>query len=367
MLQIDRPDRPLPRSLLEAPGGFAWWYADAVDASGSGFVCIWSYGLPFLPGYMGDHRRGRAPGSGRRPSLNLAVYEAGRPIFYTLLELPEDRATWRDDSWRFGDSTFTFRPEGGRDVLTATLDLPVPGRPGRLTGGFTVAGPRMRPPGGEVPDRLQHAWTPRMGPATATAELHLDDRLFWRFSGTGYHDRNGSEHAMIDLGIDHWIWGRQILGDQLVIYYLTWPTDPDAPPLLELITVGPDGVLRRTDDVAVTLGRRRRAWFGMPWWDTLVVEGLAEPLHLRFAPPLDDGPFYLRALTEAAMGRHRARGIAELCRPDRIDADWMRPLVKMAVQQERGPNSLWLPLFVGTQHDRWSRLLPHALPSRGAP
>jgi len=61
LVRVTSADRPLDRRLLEAPGGFAWWYLDALDARGDGLVVIWSFGLPFLPGYRSASRRGLAP------------------------------------------------------------------------------------------------------------------------------------------------------------------------------------------------------------------------------------------------------------------------------------------------------------------
>ena len=55
MLQLDDPHRPADRDLLASPGGFAWWYVDALDEQGNGIVCIWSWGLPFLPGDRAAH------------------------------------------------------------------------------------------------------------------------------------------------------------------------------------------------------------------------------------------------------------------------------------------------------------------------
>jgi len=38
-------------AVLRSPGGFTWFYVDLVDGQGRGATVIWSWGLPFLPGY----------------------------------------------------------------------------------------------------------------------------------------------------------------------------------------------------------------------------------------------------------------------------------------------------------------------------
>ena len=40
MLQFDDPTRPLDPALLDARGGFAWWYVDALDDAGNGLVAV---------------------------------------------------------------------------------------------------------------------------------------------------------------------------------------------------------------------------------------------------------------------------------------------------------------------------------------
>ena len=82
----DDPTTPMPRTLLDARGGFAWWYVDLVDEAGNGVVVIWSFGLPFLPGYASASRAGKGERAGDRPSLNVAVYVRGELAAYVLEE-----------------------------------------------------------------------------------------------------------------------------------------------------------------------------------------------------------------------------------------------------------------------------------------
>ena len=78
---------------------------------------------------------------------------------------------------------------------------------------------------------------------------------------------------------------------------------------------------------------------------------------LGFGPPLEASPFYARfpVVGTAAQGQI-GRGFAERCVPARIDAAWMRPLVRMCVQQP-GERSIWLPLFAGPAEGRVARLV----------
>ncbi len=116
-MQLQSPDTPIPFEVIDAPGGFAWWYVDAFDADENGMVVIWSFGLPFLPGYLHANRRGRPQTPRSRPSLNVVTYRNGKPDFYLLQEYPADRCGWTREGerevWTFGHSRFEARRAGG--------------------------------------------------------------------------------------------------------------------------------------------------------------------------------------------------------------------------------------------------------------
>ena len=85
MIVLDHPNAPICSSVIHQPGGFAWWYAELLDDKGNGMVLIWSFGLPFLPGYKSANDSGKPETPLSRPSLNVALYEAGEPSFYLLM------------------------------------------------------------------------------------------------------------------------------------------------------------------------------------------------------------------------------------------------------------------------------------------
>jgi hypothetical protein len=193
-----------------------------------------------------------------------------------------------------------------------------------------------------------------LGAARIRATFSHAGRTLLDLDGSGYHDRNVSGTPLDALGIDVWTWGRHAFGDHLVVHYLTWAKD-GAPELL-LVVVAPDGRRRVVRNVPVERVGPRRTWLGVGWWRELRTELDGRPLVVRHAPPVDSGPFYLRLQTEARWGDARAAGWAELCVPDRIDLPRHRPLVRMCVQREHGPQSWWLPLFSGPSAGRLARL-----------
>ncbi len=355
LINLSPPDRPLDRALLEARGGFLWWYVDLVDQNGDGLVLIWSFGLPFLPGYASAARRGRARPAGQRPSLNISVYRGGELDFYLLQEYAPEAARWAGDGevWQFGDSRIEASIEDGRMLLRAQLDCPVRGSAQRLQGHVEVDGVCRRPHITESAlTNPHHDWTPRLGPARGRAHLaHGDDTFV--LSGRAYHDRNGGARPLHELGIDYWLWGRVPIDERELIYYLLWPTDA-AEPVVMGLEIDADGHTEVLDDLDVELGAQRRNLGGLDWWEQITLSRAGSTwLQVSHAHVVDSGPFYMRYLT-AARGR---RGVGELVKPDRVDLDHHRPLVRMRVHHVDGRNSMWLPLFCGPRQGRVRRLL----------
>jgi hypothetical protein len=353
--------------LLDAPGGFAWWYADMVDEHGNGFVLIWSFGLPFLPGYASAARRGQAPPAGERPSLNLATYREGELDFYLLQEFDPSDVSWEDDgeTWIFGENRLTSHVEAGTRVMRAEFSTDVPGTGGRLEGTIEITGTQRKPFGGETPVEglPEHDWTPLTVLANGRADLHFPDGTDWYSEGRAYHDRNGGDVPLHEVGIDHWIWGRAPFEDRELIYYLLWPT-PDADPVALGMEITPDGTTTVHEELQVSRGEASRNMGGLRWWRDLDLSIDGQPwLTVTHEWVVDSGPFYMRYLTRAtAPDGATATGVGELCEPDRIDLGRHRPLVRMRVHQPQGRNSVWLPLFSGPREGRVSRLIKSFLP-----
>lgn len=355
MLSLDLPNRLPDVTALAPPGGFLWWYVDALDGNGDGFVAIWAYGLPFLPGLASASRRGVGPAPGSRPSVNLAVYRAHRQVAWHLLELDPSEVQWAPGSWRFGPCRMTWNP-AGRDCaarLEAELVLPVPGDAQPLRAHFTVTGAAARVEASPLPTS-SHRWAPLLPHGHAVARVTHGDNVLLDLDGVGYHDRNESPDGLDALGIDHWTWGRLAFPDRTVIFYLSWPTRGE--PVLLVSEALADGRVT-VHEATVDLGAPQRGRFGMTWWSELTVRGLDAPLRVRVSTPAEDGPFYLRATCAGQLGDAQGIGWTELCAPARVDRPHERPLVAMTVQHSHHRESMWLPLFAGPRQGRWRRLL----------
>lgn len=361
LLTLTAPDRPLDRGLLHAPGGFAWWYADVLDERHDGLVLIWSFGLPFLPGYLGAARAGRPQRPVDRPSLNVVVYERGRPVLYLLQEHAPGNAAWSEDgrSFRFGSSTIESFVRDGRRIVRARLDEPIPGTVDRLRGDVDISGPARRLAGAEPRDvdPRFHDWTPLTAMARGSVDLRAGERSF-RIHGRAYHDRNGSRTPFDRLGIAEWVWGRAALRDRELVWYLLWPSRGGREATFLGAEIHRDGRTRVYDDLTVHARERKRARFGMRWWRHLELRQAGRPwLSVEHDAPIDDGPFYLRSFARViAPDGERASATSEVCVPSRVDRPHERPFVDMRVHRVGATSSAFLPLFSGLRDDRWRRL-----------
>jgi len=356
-------------AVLRAAGGFTWFYVDLVDQHGGGATVIWSWGLPFLPGYAGAARAGRPQLPIERPSVNVVVYSGGRERFYLLSELPADQCAWGDDgrSWRLGDCTFRWTdtpgPPGGAPTRTlqATLDLALP-TGGRATGELRLSGPLRRdPPGGGGPAST-HQWTPMVAAGRGSLELRTPDGDL-RVEGRAYHDRNSASRPLHALGIQSWWWGRLALPGRDLIFYRLIPSAPGAAPRDLVVEFAADGSCRVRENAGLRTGRLRRSLWGLRWpGGATFADPDGRPVQVEVSALLDNGPFYQRHLLRGRCGDEEGHGIGENLVPDRVDTDLLRPLVRMRVHRAAGPNSMWLPLFSGDSRGRVRRLL--GLPGR---
>ncbi|MFM9034551.1 MAG: hypothetical protein ACKOQ4_09730 [Mycobacterium sp.] len=351
--------------MLHSPGGFTWFYVDLVDDRGRGATLIWSWGLPFLPGYAGAARAGRPQLPVDRPSVNLVVYEDGRERFYLLSELAREDCVWGEDgrSWKLGDCSFAWTDAPGAAgtaptrTLQASLDLALP-TGGRATGRLWLSGPLRRDAPGAVPDPgSTHRWTPMMAAGRGGLELTTPAGTL-SLDGRGYHDRNCADRALHDLGIRNWWWGRLALPGRDLIFYRLMPSESGSAARDLVVEIAADGSCRVREDAGLQIGRLRRSSWGLRWPTSATFpDPDGKPVHVDVEALLDNGPFYQRYLLRGRCGDEQGYGMGENLVPDRVDADLLRPLVRMRVHRTAGPNSMWLPLFSGDAEGRWARLL----------
>ncbi len=339
---------------------------------GDGAVVIWSFGLPFLPGYTSATRRGEAVRPRERPSLNVALYRGGELDFYLLQEYEPDNVTWDrdDDRWVFDRSVITSHRQGDRGRLDVELDCDIPGSSDRLEGCVSLEGrTATHDPSdpsladsvetGSPDDEPSHDWSPRLVPAEGRVDLKCGNESY-DVEGRAYHDCNGGADPFHELGIDRWIWGRAPRGDSEIVYYGLWPESEPQTPRCFAFRLDRSGHIERFDDLELDCQGKRRNPAGLKWFEHLAIsDGRTFDLEIDRRSIVDNGPFYMRFVTEERNVDRASAGVGELIRPGRIDLARHRPFVRMRHHRKQGDNSMWLPLFSGSQSDRIGRLVRH--------
>jgi carotenoid 1,2-hydratase len=213
------PD-PTPRrfDLPVAPGGYAWWYLDAVSDDGETTLTVIAFiGSVFSPRYARARRVAAddpsAIAAERFAAINLAVYRQRGAKLWVMNEHAE---LARDaESLQIGSSRLGWVGEH----LQLDLDERATrffGRPGeRVRGTIRLApsaifGPRIlldrqRP----VP---RHRWYPVAPHARVEVELDAPSLGPLRFAGSGYHDVNEGDEPL-EAGFRRWNWSRAELGE----------------------------------------------------------------------------------------------------------------------------------------------------------
>ena len=367
MIELSAVGQPLSRRLLEAPGGFLWWYFDLVDSKGDGLVVIWSFGLPFLPGHASACRRGELALPVELPSLNISVYRGGRIDFYLLQQFEPAEARWHgDDSgsiWDFGESRIRSLRARRRRIVDLDLKLDVPGLDEKVLLRAAASGPEVAgdwPSGVENTDHSEvlprHDWRPLLCARRAGAELTVG-RETSSLDGRVYHDRNGGSLPLHNLGIRWWSWGRVAMEDGELVYFVLDGHGGGRERIF--LHINEDGRARRLDPDVLRDEEVERTIAGLSVWRRARLrDDRGLHLDLDFRSAVDRGPFYQRALTQAFDGQgERHWGVAEFCEPGRVDWARHRPLVRMRVHRRGEKNSMWLPLFSGPRRGRLKRFL----------
>ncbi len=349
---------PFPDACFAAPGGFAWWYLDVCDAEGNGLVLIPSWGLPFLPGRESAARRAEAGAADLEPSINVALYRRGEPAAYLLQRINPRLAQRGDGGWTLGGAWFRVQVDAGEVEVRAELDLPSPGG-GRVQGKVHARGAMARIAAAGSDHAAPHCWGPVMPGGRATVDLRWDGMPI-DLEGEAYLDRNWSDRPLGALGIRRWTWARYAEAGQTRIAYHAESAVEGAPDVSLAVACGSDGRTQVDHDAKIIASSSRRDPFGLLLPSALCVASDHFASRLAVTSWVDRGPFYARGLCRSDDGGH---GFVEVVEPGRVDRAVHRPLVRMAVHDPTGANSIWLPLFAGPRESRWRRLLQ----SMGAP
>ena len=271
--------------LAVAPGGYAWWYVDALSDDGQHALTIIAFvGSVFSPYYAWARRLSR---DGTAPAINHCAMNVGlygpRSHHWAMTERGRTRVNRSANAFQVGPSSLQWDD----DALIIRFDEITAPWPSRIRGTVRVRPRALYNRAYRLDENGLHRWIPIAPNARVEVEI---DRPGQRWVGEGYLDSNQGD-APLEEDFARWDWSRMRLPDgrTAVVYDVT---RRNAPPMMLSLDFDSKGVVRSYEghsrsDLPNTAWGLRRA--------TRCDTGH----RARLVKSLEDGPFYSRALLHA--------------------------------------------------------------------
>lgn len=325
------------------PGGYAWWYFDALSDDGTrALSAIFFIGSVFSPDYAARIRRGEPARAEEHVAVNVALYDRGKRLAWVMSEYGPDAlqiggGDEGSDGPRIADSSIERCPGGGLRLTlrerTAPFLAALAGVGARLEG--TIELEPHAPPldpidltggGGE-----RHSWQARMPRARARVRF---TRPGWAFDGVGYHDFNMGE-GRLERAFSSWSWARFHDADRTTILYALHERDRPARALIVDARDDSPAVARQA--LLLPEGERRRAPWGLPLPRWFALESEGATLRCTAGTLYEASPFYARyAATLSVRGRGDVRdvtGVGEYLDLDRFDSRGIQFLLRFKTRR----------------------------------
>jgi carotenoid 1,2-hydratase len=303
------PDRGPRFDLAVAPGGYAWWYVDALSDDGRhGLAVIALVGSVFSPYYARARRRGAADPLDHC-GVNVALYGASGKR-WALTERGRGAVRRSADALAIGPSALAW--DG--TALTIDIDEITVPVPSRLRGRVRLRPDPLSARTYGLDDAGAHRWTPIAPCARVEVEF---ERPRLRWSGAGYLDANGGD-APLERDFAGWHWSRASAGGRTSVFYDVLHRDGQRASLA--LRFDASGAVRRLEPPPVaplpsTLWRIPRAARADAGSDAIVLR------------TLEDTPFYARSLVSARILGESVTAVHESLSLDRFRAGWVQRML----------------------------------------
>jgi carotenoid 1,2-hydratase len=190
-----------------APGGYAWWYVDALSQDRAfGLTIIAFIGSVFSPYYIW---------SGRVDPLDHCAVNVGlygpRGKRWAMTERARSSLSRAANSLAIGRSALEWRA-GGLEIDIDEVCVPLPTR---IRGRVRIEPAAVNAQSFALDARGRHAWRPIVPSARVTVDL---ERPALRWRGEGYFDMNAGDEPL-ENGFDSWTWSRAALSPGATILY----------------------------------------------------------------------------------------------------------------------------------------------------
>jgi carotenoid 1,2-hydratase len=219
------------------PGGYAWWYFDAVSDDGArALTAIFFVGSVFSPDYAARIRRGEAARAEEHLAVNVALYERGRKRAWVMTEHGERALGGIGDGGpRIGDSAVE---RDGTHLRVRVVERSAPFLLALAGVGARVEGTIDVEPHAPALDPVELAVRPSRGDANGSSDGLDGERHWWHvlvprarvrvrftrphfvFDGVGYHDVNAGD-GRLERTFSSWSWARFHQANRTIIVYAT--------------------------------------------------------------------------------------------------------------------------------------------------
>lgn len=303
------------------PGGYAWWYLDALsDDRQVGLTIIAFVGCVFSPFYFRARQEGAADPN-RHLALNVCVYGAG-PGNWALTERDASAASRSPAEFVLGDSRMAW--EG--DALVVDLDEPRAPWPGRLQGQVRLLPRALHAAPVALDPNARHGWWAVAPLARVEVELR---QPALRFQGSAYHDANWGVEP-IEAGFQRWCWSRAELQRDAAVLFDVCPRATVAERPLGWRFRG-DGVVEPLDAPLVQR-LRPTPIFRLPRTTRSDAGGAA-----RLLRTVEDTPFYARSWLETTLAGERVAAVHESLDLDRFQSPITQFMLPYRIRRLAGP------------------------------
>jgi carotenoid 1,2-hydratase len=306
-----------PRFDVEvAPGGYAWWYVDALSDDGRhGLTLIAFVGSVFSPYYAWARRRA-APDPMNHCAINVALYgeQANR---WAMTERGRSRVKRDAASLTVGPSSMRW---DGR-VLEMNVDEICAPLPSRIRGRIRLVPSMLRETAYPLDARGRHLWTPYGPVARIDVELS-HPRMRWQ--GAGYWDSNIGTEPLED-GFQFWTWSRANLRSSTVVLYDLRERNAAARNLA--LRFPPEGeACEITAPAAQALDPTR--------WRVARSTRSDGGRSAQVRSTLEDAPFYSRSLLQTQLLGESAHAFHESLSLDRFRSRWVQCLLPFRMPRD---------------------------------
>lgn len=321
-------------------GAYEWWYFDALDPiSGYGIVIILYDGLLFSPDYHEAVRSGKRDTADLHPGFSLSIYNAEQTVFYSLASYAPNQVAFGGvkEPVRIGNNRVVCNVLSDHIVYEIHIDEILPSGL-RASGLLRFESAQMVAHSKAGNPQSNHLWNLVQPNAHVTGHIvltyHGSNIDSCTFDTTGYHDHNIGMRAL-EYDFDDWYWGRIHIGDDTLVWYnmsvsgkaqtSCWLFKEADVDFAQQIPMEPVGKVSSS-----LFGLKRvRSW-------VVYIHGLK--YFIVDDHVWDNGPFYQRYKVKLIDEENRVveganPGIAEYIKPNRISANWVKPMIKIRHHQ----------------------------------